>query len=227
MFAGAGAHHHNGMAKCAIGMITNMACTMMLYTAIHWPEATDATQWLMAVIHASYLYNHMPRLKIGISPVDLFTKTRWEQKKFHDCHVWVAQCVLDKTLGDGKKIPKWKPQSKQEEWKKAMAQEIQQLEDHGTWEQVPISDAKTKILPLTWVLHCKQSPEGKIKKLKACICMPGDLQEGDYVTFTPVISWISIHIILVLSITFHWTTCCIDSANAFVQATAIKRTHLD
>jgi hypothetical protein len=29
-----------------------------------------------------------------------------------------------------------------EEWKKVMAQEIQQLEDHGTWEQVPISDAK-------------------------------------------------------------------------------------
>jgi hypothetical protein len=30
-----------------------------------------------------------------------------------------------------------------------MAQDIQQLEDHGTWEQAPISDAKTKILPLT------------------------------------------------------------------------------
>jgi hypothetical protein len=51
-----------------------------------------------------------------------------------------------------------------------------------------ISDAKTKILPLTWVLHCKQSPDGEIKKLKACICVQGDLQEGDYVTFTPVIS---------------------------------------
>jgi hypothetical protein len=43
-----------------------------------------------------------------------------------------------------------------EEWKKVMAQEIQQLEDHGIWEQVPISNAKTKILPLTWVLRCKQ-----------------------------------------------------------------------
>jgi hypothetical protein len=42
-----------------------------------------------------------------------------------------------------------------QEWKRAMAQEIQQLEDHGTWEQVPISDAKTKILPLTWVLRRK------------------------------------------------------------------------
>jgi hypothetical protein len=52
----------------------------------------------------------MPPLETGISPVDLFTKTRWEQKKFHDCHVWGCPVyVLDKTLGDGKKIPKWKP----------------------------------------------------------------------------------------------------------------------
>jgi hypothetical protein len=58
-----------------------------------------------------------------------------------------------------------------EEWKKAMAQEIQELEDYGTWGQVPISNAKTRILPLTWVLHHKQSPDGKIKKLKAHICV--------------------------------------------------------
>ncbi len=91
-----------------------------------------------------------------------------------------------------------------------MAQEIQQLEDHGTWEQVPISDTKAKILPLTWVL---------CRKLKARICMQGNLQEGDYVTFAPVISWISVHIFLVLSITFKWMTCSINFSNAFVQAT--------
>jgi hypothetical protein len=106
-----------------------------------------------------------------------------------------------------------------QEWKRAMAQEIQQLEDHGTWEQVPISDAKTTILPLTWVLRRKRSPDDEIKKLKARICMQGDLQEGDYVTFAPVVSWISVNIFLVLSITFHWMTCSIDFSNAFVQAT--------
>jgi hypothetical protein len=112
-FAGAGAHHHNGMAKRAIGMITNMARTMMLHAAIHWPDATNTTQWPMAVTHATYLYNHMPCLETGIFPVDLFTKMRWEQKKSHDCHVWGCPVyVLDKTLGDGKKIPKWKPRSK-------------------------------------------------------------------------------------------------------------------
>jgi hypothetical protein len=43
-FAGTGAHHHNGMAEHVIGTITNMACTMMLHEAIHWPDATNATQ---------------------------------------------------------------------------------------------------------------------------------------------------------------------------------------
>jgi hypothetical protein len=94
-----------------------------------------------------------------------------------------------------------------EKWKKVMAQEIQWLEDHGTWEQVPISNAKTKILPLTWILHRKQSPDDEINKLKACICMQGDLQEGDYITFTTLISWVSVHIFLVLSITLHLMTC--------------------
>ncbi len=41
LFAGTGAHHHNGMAEHAIGMFTNMVCTMMLHAAIHWPDATD------------------------------------------------------------------------------------------------------------------------------------------------------------------------------------------
>jgi hypothetical protein len=58
-----------------------------------------------------------------------------------------------------------------------MESEIKSLEEHGTWVEVPISDAKAKILPLTWVLRCKCTPDGEIKKLKACLCVQGDLQE--------------------------------------------------
>jgi hypothetical protein len=31
-----------------------------------------------------------------------------------------------------------------QQWKKAMTQEIQQLEDYGTWEQVPISTCRQR-----------------------------------------------------------------------------------
>ena len=58
------------------------------------------------------IWNHMPDPRTGLSPHDLFTKTRWPTKRFHDYHVWGCPTyVLDKSLADGKKIPRWKPRS--------------------------------------------------------------------------------------------------------------------
>jgi hypothetical protein len=95
-----------------IHTIMNMSCTMMLHTAIHWPDIADSTLWQVAITHAVYLYNHMPALDTGISPVEMFTKARWEQQKFHNVHVWGCPVyVLDKTLFDGKKLPHWTPHS--------------------------------------------------------------------------------------------------------------------
>jgi hypothetical protein len=112
-FAGTGAHHHNGTAERAIQTIMSMARTMMLHAAIHWPDVSDSCLWPMAVAHAVFLYNHVPSSDTGISPVDVFTRTRWEQRKFHDVHVWGCPVyVLEKSLSDGKKIPRWKPRSK-------------------------------------------------------------------------------------------------------------------
>jgi hypothetical protein len=56
-------------------MIMNMSHTMMLNTAIHWPDVANLTLCPMAIAHAVYLYNHMPALNTGISPADMFTKT--------------------------------------------------------------------------------------------------------------------------------------------------------
>ena len=80
---------------------------MMLHAAIHWPNVADAMLWLMAVSHAVYVWNHAPDPSTGLSPADLFTKTRWPHSRFHDLHVWGCPVyVLDKTISDGKKIPR-------------------------------------------------------------------------------------------------------------------------
>ncbi len=111
-FAGSSAHHTNGVAERSIRTIMSIARTMMLHAAVHWGEMADATLWPMAVDHAVYLFNRVPDPTTGLSPQDLFTQQRWPHRRFHDMHVWGCPAyLLDKTIADGKKIPRWKPRS--------------------------------------------------------------------------------------------------------------------
>ena len=111
-FAGAGAHHHNGIAERNIRTIMAIARTMMLHSAIYWPTVADTTLWPLAVMHAVYLVNHVPDPRSGLSPADVFTKTRWEQRKLLDLHVWGCPTyVLDRRTAGGNKIPRWTARS--------------------------------------------------------------------------------------------------------------------
>ena len=58
-----------------------------------------------------------------------------------------------------------------EKWMKAANDEIQSLQKNGTWTEVPITDAKTRILPGTWVFRRKRTPDGTISKYKARYCV--------------------------------------------------------
>ena len=66
----------------------------------------------MAVEYGSYIYNHLPN-KNGIAPADLFTGTQVPRHKLKDLHVWGAPVyVLDPTLQQGRKIPRWEPRAR-------------------------------------------------------------------------------------------------------------------
>ena len=106
-----------------------------------------------------------------------------------------------------------------EEWKAAMHKEISQLEALKCWDKVDILDTKTRIIPGTWVLKIKCSPDGEIKKYKVHFCCHGDLQEDVFELFAPVVSWTSVHLFLVLTAILGWVTCSLDFTNAFIQAT--------
>jgi hypothetical protein len=45
--------------------------------------------------------------------------------------------------------------------------EIITLEQMGTWIEVPMTKATSKILPGMWAYRCKGLPDGEIKKYKA------------------------------------------------------------
>jgi hypothetical protein len=111
-FAGVGAHHQNSRAERSIQTVMSISRAMMIHSSIHWPDLSDTSLWPMAVQHAVHIWNHVPNPETGLCPSDLFTRTRFEQSKLHDIHVFGCPVyVLDKSIADGKKIPRWNPRS--------------------------------------------------------------------------------------------------------------------
>ena len=66
-----------------------------------------------------------------------------------------------------------------ERWMEAARKEIASLEKNGTWLEVNASEAKSRILPGTWVFKRKRTPDGEISKYKARYGVRGDLEEGE------------------------------------------------
>ena len=111
-FAGAGAHHHNGVAERLIRTIVSIAQTMMMHATIHRPTTSGPQLWLMAIKYAAHVYNRMPLVATGLCPFDSFTRQQFKQNQIHDMHVWGCPVyVLDKRIANGIKIPKWEPRS--------------------------------------------------------------------------------------------------------------------
>ena len=110
--SGSGSHHQNGRAERAIQTIMALARTMMLHAAIHWPTVSDPTLWPMAVAHAVWLWNHLPHPETGLSPHDIWSRTRWPLRELHNAHVFGCPTyVLQKKLSDGHKINRWEARS--------------------------------------------------------------------------------------------------------------------
>jgi hypothetical protein len=111
-FAGVGAHHQNGNAERAIQTIMSVTQTMRLHAAIDWHDVADTALWPIAVAHPVFLHNHDPNPTTRLAPSNVFTKSRWEQRKFHDVHVWVCPVyVLDSKISGDIKLPRWTPGS--------------------------------------------------------------------------------------------------------------------
>jgi len=113
-FSGVGAKWQNGAAENAIRMLVSRARTMMIDAAMQWPEADDASLWPLAVLHAAYLYNHVPKEESGIAPIEIFASTKSDLQALRNAHPWGCPAyVLEPRLTSaGGKIPKWQPRSR-------------------------------------------------------------------------------------------------------------------
>ena len=113
-FSGTGAHFQNGVAERAIQTVTTWARAMMMHQLNNWPDAFDESLWPFAMDQAIHIWNNLPRHRSGLTPFELFTGTKQPHYgAIQQARVWGCPAyVLDPTLQDGKKLPKWQKRAR-------------------------------------------------------------------------------------------------------------------
>ena len=110
-----------------------------------------------------------------------------------------------------------------DEWLTAMEAEIDTLMKMNTWTVVPRQMAiqmGKPVIKSTWAFRQKRDPAGLPTKKKARFCVRGDIQKRteQIESFSPVVQWSSVRLLLILSIVHGLATRQVDYVNAFAQA---------
>ncbi len=114
-FSGVGAHHQNGVAERNIKTVSQWARANMLHFAHHWPSQVNVKFWPQAIEYSLWVFNRMPSMHNGLPPNEIWSSCHAPTKEFHQAHVFGCPLyilVLDATLQDGHKIPKWSPRAR-------------------------------------------------------------------------------------------------------------------
>ena len=101
----------------------------------------------------------------------------------------------------------------------AMIEELNTLEQIGAWTKV-LRNKSMNVLKSTWAFKIKWFPSGLVRKFKARFCVRGDMQiEGvDFdETYAPVVNWITVRTLLILSQQLNLATAQADYTAAFPQ----------
>jgi hypothetical protein len=85
----------------------------MLHLATHWPQFASPKYWPQAINYAVWVFNRLPNIETGISPNEVWSSVRSPSSELLQTHVFGCPVyVLDVSLQDGKKIPKWNPRAR-------------------------------------------------------------------------------------------------------------------
>lgn len=119
-----------------------------------------------------------------------------------------------------------------DKWREAMDKEISILEKIKTWRTMLRSEVpkNRKVLPGTWALRVKRTPDGEVLKYKARFCVRGDKQvygEDYFESYAPVVQWSTVRLMLIMSIVHGMSTRQVDYQNAFAQATLKEDVYIE
>ena len=110
------------------------------------------------------------------------------------------------------------------EFHKAIIKEVNAHRKQKNWERIPIEHVpkQEQVLPSVWELEFKRDIKTKLLfKHKACLNVHGGKQEYDsklFETFSPVVTWFTIRMVLVLSLINEWSTSQVEFVLAFPHA---------
>jgi len=111
--SGISAQFQNGAAKSIIKSVVQSSQTMMLHAQMRQPAVADESLWPQALQYAVYLHNIMPTEETGVSPVEVWTRTKGNHSDLLHAHTWGSPAyVLSPRLREGGHVPKWEPRSK-------------------------------------------------------------------------------------------------------------------
>jgi len=111
--SGVSAQFQNGAAESIIKSVVQSARTMMLHANLRWPEVADESLWPHALQYAVYLHNIMPFEESGVSPMEVWSRTRSNHYDLLHTHAWGCPTyVLNPKLREGGYVPKWEPRSR-------------------------------------------------------------------------------------------------------------------
>ena len=114
-----------------------------------------------------------------------------------------------------------------------MRSELDTLIGMNTWTIVPRAEAVAngkRIIKSTWAFRQKRTPDGVPTKKKARLCVRGDTMKKDvdyFESYSPVVQWSSVRLMLILSIVHGLDTRQVDYVNAFAQADLDKEVYLE
>ena len=104
-------------------------------------------------------------------------------------------------------------------WHNAMVEEMQALDDNGTWNLVQLPKRK-KAIGYRWMFAIKVNPEGLVARLKARLVAKRYTQtyDVDYSdTFSHVAKMTSVRLFISLAATYHWDLHQLDIKNVFLH----------
>jgi len=140
----------------------------------------------------------------------------------HDMDDPVA--FLSKSCGDTMYFHQAMRQPDREQFIEAVVKEVNDHTKNKHWELIPIEEVPegTKVLDSVWSMKQKREiATGKVYKWKARLNVHGGQQEygvNYYETYSPVVQWFTVRMVMILAIMKKWATRQIDFVLAYPQA---------